>query len=59
MNCLKKTKRPLPSDRLLSLMNKYNIPEELTLALGQESVVMAQNLFVKWKTNFEKEYKKS
>ncbi|MCJ7713223.1 hypothetical protein MUO66_02015 [Candidatus Bathyarchaeota archaeon] len=56
---MKKTKRPLPSNRLLSLMNKYNIPEELALALGQEAVVMAQNLFVKWKTNFEKEYKKS
>ena len=54
---MKKTKRPLPSDRLLSLMNKYNIPEELALALGQEAVVMAQDLFVKWKTNFERVYK--
>ena len=56
---MKKTRTPQPSDRLLTLMNKYNIPEELALALGQEAVVMAQNLFVKWKTNFEKEYKKS
>ena len=54
---MKKTKRPLPSDRLLSLMNKYNIPEELALALGQEAVGMAQALFEKWKTNFERVYK--
>ena len=30
---MKKTKRPLPSDWLLSLMNKYNIPEELAVCL--------------------------
>ena len=57
MNCLKKPKRPLPSDRLLSLMNKYNIPEELGKAIGQEAVVIAQDLFAKWKTNFEKAHK--
>ena len=54
---MKKTRTPQPSDRLLSLMNKYNIPEELALALGQEAVVLARDLFVKWKTNFERVYK--
>ncbi len=57
MNCLKKIKTPQPSEKLLSLMNKYNIPEELALALGQEAVVMAQDLFLKWKTNFERSHK--
>ena len=54
---MKKTRTPQPSHRLLSLMNKYNIPEELALALGQEAIVMAQNLFAKWKTNFKKAHK--
>ena len=54
---MKKTRTPQPSDRLLTLMNKYNIPEELAKALGQEAVVLAQDLFVKWKTNFEKAHK--
>ena len=55
---MKKTKTPQPSDRLITLMNKYNIPEELAKAIGQEAVVMAQDLFVKWKTNFERVHKK-
>ena len=43
-----------PSKKLLALMNKYNIPDDLALAIGEEAVRMAQELFVKWKKNFEK-----
>ena len=48
---MKKTKQQNPTGKLMALIVKYNISEELALALGQEAVAMAQRLFQKWKNN--------
>ena len=45
------------SKKLLALMNKYNISDELATAIGEEAVSIAQKLFEKWKTNFERAHK--
>lgn len=47
-----------PSDKLKELVEKYDIPVDVALALGGEAVDMAQQLFEKWKNNFTKQYKK-
>jgi hypothetical protein len=52
---VKKTEKNMnlkPSGKLLALMKKYNIPEDITVAIGEETVTMAQELFEKWKTNY-------
>ena len=45
------------SKKLLALMNKYNISDELATAIREEAVSIAQKLFEKWKTNFERAHK--
>ena len=51
-------KQPYPTGKLMALMVKLDVNEPQALKIGQHIVIEAQELFEKWKNNFQNFSKK-